>query len=52
MQSKWFLALNRPRVVSVLLSDVHLQQALILAAMGRADKRNNGRGCRVNHPHA
>lgn len=43
MKSRWFLALNRPRVVSVLLSEVHLQQAFILAAMGRADKRHNGR---------
>lgn len=52
MQSRWFLALNRPRVVSVLLSEVHLQQAFILAATGRADKRHNGRGCGVNHPSA
>lgn len=52
MQSRWFLALNRPRVVSVLLSEVHLQQALILAATGCADKRHNGRGCGVNHPSA
>lgn len=42
----------RPRAVSVLLSEVHLQQALILATMGCADKRHNGRGCGVNHPSA
>lgn len=33
-------ALNRPWVASVLLSEVHLQQALILAATGHANKKD------------